>query len=463
MAWVHVLADKWWPLFALHMTEIALFIAFVALVERLLKLSVSTRYALWVLALVKAFVPPFLALPTPLPESFSIPALLPSFVASNATVTGEAAVCNPYSLLFGLWLISAVFILGLMVKRHLQLRQSLEAATPIAPFPMAGCQVYETRAIASPVLTGLLRARLYLPPDWRAWSPQQLRAILQHETEHLRGRDLWVLVMESAALVLFGLNPLVWLMRRRLTYLRELRCDMAALSASGMSALDYSKLLYAFAERQLRPAPAMANGIAFAAQHSTLYQRLQHLLTRKEFEMKTKKIWQVLLFGCMGVAMTALSWQCSELPKQVDKSPVSPENESAAAVASQNFDQPPDVTFFQSPQYPEKAKRAGLEGEIFLQLTLAADGKITQVIPLKATITKDGMPTALTLEAPEEQVEGVSALTFIEAATTAAQSFKFKPAMLQGKPVEAQVVVPFKFKLEQSVGALTPRVEVELC
>ncbi|NUO80862.1 M56 family metallopeptidase [candidate division KSB1 bacterium] len=464
MAWFHTLADQWWPLFALHMAEISLFLAFVALVDRLLKLSVSTRYALWVLALAKVFVPPFLAVPAPLPERFAIPALFPGVFASNATVLQANAAFSPYPLLFGLWLVSAVFILGVMVKRHLQLRQSLEVATPIVPLPLTGCQVFETRAVVSPMLTGLLRTRLYLPQDWRAWSPQQLQAILRHETAHLRGRDLWVLGMESAALVLFGLNPLVWLLRRRLAYLRELRCDMVALSESGISALDYSKLLYAFAEKQLRPAPAMSSGIAFAAQQSTLYKRLQHLLTRKESEMKAGKFRQAALFGFMGVVMMMLSWQCSELPKQVEKTPVSPERGSnVTAAAPQDFDQPPDVTFFQTPKYPEPAKQAGYEGEIFLQLTIAADGKITKMVPIKAAITKKGMPTSLKLAAPEEKVDGVSVTDFVNAAIEAAHGFKFKPALLKGKPVESQAVVPFKFKLEQSVGALTPRAEVELC
>ncbi len=462
MIWLNAVAEKWWPLFALHMVEIALFILLLATVERIFKLNVTTRYALWLLGLAKVFIPPFIALPALLTERVPV-TLLPNLITANVAVARAPSAVSPYSLLFALWVISAVLFFGLMVKRHLQLRQSLRTAKSITPFANMVCPTFETNALTSPVLFGLLRPRLYLPQDWRSWSPQQLQSILQHEAAHLHGRDLWALSLEYAALALFGLNPLVWLMRRRLTFLRELRCDLAAISQAGLSALAYGKLLYAFAEKQTRPAAALATGITFAAQQSTLYQRLQHLLTRKESEMTTNKFLRYPLLGAMSVAMLVLSWQCSERPAQADKTSVALEGESYMAKASQGFDQPPNVTFFQSPKYPEQMRQAGLEAEVLLQLTIDIEGNVMKATPAQVTITKNGAPISPGSEAFQQESGAAASKLFSDAAAEAAQGFKFKPALLKSKAVRAEVVIPFKFKLDVTAGALVPHVNVDLC
>lgn len=463
MRWLEVFVAKWWSLFALHMFEVSLFIVLIALVERWRRLSVSTRYALWSMALAKIFIPPLYALPASLPASLPVAITLPSVSVESAASAQALTAFDSRLLFFAAWFVSAVGVTVVFIGRHVQLLRRLHAAQPISVARFSLCPVFETESVISPLLFGVIRTKLYLPRDWRSWPQARLHAILAHEGAHLHGRDLWVLCFETAALIFCGLNPLVWYMRRRLAFLRELRCDLAAISASGMSPLDYSKVLYAFAERQAGAMAVSAAGFAFAAQQSSLFKRLHHLLSRKESEMKTNRFARLLLLVVMGVALLGFSWRCSEQAAQADKASVSPEAENGPTAALQSFDQAPDVTFFQGPKYPEAAKAANLEGEVFLRLTIDAAGEIVAISPVKAAITKHGMPTALTLDKPDEKMDGVSVMTFVEAATEAARSFKFKPALLQGKPVKAEVVVPFKFKLEQSADLLSPRSDVDLC
>lgn len=68
------LAETWWPLYAVHMVEVSLFILLVWAVDRWLTLETRLRYALYLLALAKVFVPPVLAIP------------IPAFLVSPATV-----------------------------------------------------------------------------------------------------------------------------------------------------------------------------------------------------------------------------------------------------------------------------------------------------------------------------------------------------------------------------------------
>ena len=448
MTWLNTLAAQWWSVFALHMIEIALFLLLIAGVERVLKLNVTTRYALWLLGLAKIFVPPVIALPATFTASMPATFILPSFVATSTDLSRELPTMSTRALLFGLWLLSAFLFFGLMIKRHVHLRHRLQSATALAPFSSINCAAFETEAITSPVLIGLFNPKLYLPREWREWSPQHLHSILQHEAAHMQSRDLYTLALESFALVLFGLNPLVWLMRRRLTYLRELRCDFAALARTGISALDYSKLLYTFAEKQSLPSPAWATGITFAAQQSTLYQRLQHLLTRKESDMNTNRFGRFILLGIMGLALLAFSWQCSG-SKLMDKAPLAPEGQSPAAAVQAETDAPPQVVSFVGPNYPEAAKQAQVQGMVFVQMTLDAEGHVSD-----AKVVKSRKMT-------EAGAEEVAALGYglEEAALTAARGAKFKPAMQGGKPMQVTITMPYNFKLDNNTGAQLPKQE----
>lgn len=74
------------------------------------------------------------------------------------------------------------------------------------------------------------------------------------------------------------------------------------------------------------------------------------------------------------------------------------------------------------PKYPAKAKRVNASGQVDVQVTISAEGRVTQA---KAT---NGHP--LLREAAEE----------------AARQWVFKPATLNGAPVETQIVLTFAFK-----------------
>ncbi|MHB8930647.1 MAG: TonB family protein [Melioribacteraceae bacterium] len=99
-------------------------------------------------------------------------------------------------------------------------------------------------------------------------------------------------------------------------------------------------------------------------------------------------------------------------------------------------DEEPDInTFIQAekmpemiesvkPAYPEIAKRAGIEGKVFVKVLLGKDGN-----PKKAVVIKS-----------ENEI-------FNKAATDAALKSKFSPAMDKGNPIAVWIVLPYKFAL----------------
>jgi protein TonB len=117
----------------------------------------------------------------------------------------------------------------------------------------------------------------------------------------------------------------------------------------------------------------------------------------------------------------------------------SPETPAAARSAAPNtneapttgfvqFDEAPQIVRRAAPAYPEIAKRAGIEGTVWVKIQLDENGKVRE-----ALVQKSSQPN----------------LGFEEAAMAAAKSFEFSPAKKNHQPVAVWVTIPFHFKLSQ--------------
>ena len=87
-------------------------------------------------------------------------------------------------------------------------------------------------------------------------------------------------------------------------------------------------------------------------------------------------------------------------------------------------EEPPQPLVQVQPEYPEEAKKAGLEGRVIVVAVVDENGDVIQ-----ASIYSSTNPI------------------FNEAALDAAKKMKFKPARLKDTPVKAKVWIPFVFKL----------------
>ncbi|HDM89864.1 MAG TPA: energy transducer TonB [candidate division WOR-3 bacterium] len=84
----------------------------------------------------------------------------------------------------------------------------------------------------------------------------------------------------------------------------------------------------------------------------------------------------------------------------------------------------PQIIKRYEPVYPEMAKKAGIEGQVFIKALVDETGHVTDVRVLRSTNP--------VFEAP---------------AMEAARKFLFKPGYQRDKPVKVWVVIPFRFKL----------------
>ncbi len=78
-------------------------------------------------------------------------------------------------------------------------------------------EVSFSERVNSPVITGLFHPVLLLPARASSWSSETLKMVMLHELGHLKRRDLWTSLAGQVACALHWFNPLVWILRKRLT------------------------------------------------------------------------------------------------------------------------------------------------------------------------------------------------------------------------------------------------------
>jgi beta-lactamase regulating signal transducer with metallopeptidase domain len=96
--------------------------------------------------------------------------------------------------------------------------------------------------IAAPVVSGLFRPLIVLPPDFPAWPEAGLRAVLGHEMSHVKHRDPLGRTLARIVCALNWFNPAAWTALGRLVAEQEIESDRAALSW-GMRPSEYAELL----------------------------------------------------------------------------------------------------------------------------------------------------------------------------------------------------------------------------
>jgi TonB family protein len=234
-------------------------------------------------------------------------------------------------------------------------------------------------------------------------------------------------LLQTVAQILHPFNLLVWLMNIRLSRYREQICDDFALQHVAMPPRQYGEMLLCFLEAGATSGLEVRAGTCFFETANGFKQRLKYLLSPKEADMNRFTRKHTLLIAGMLVALVAASWQCSNklrVPTAPDQAKVS----GARPPDFVAFDKAPAIVKHVAPKYPALAKKAGIEGEVWLKIWVREDGKVETVEIQKRSGTDVG---------------------FEEAVIEAAKQFEFEPAVMRGKPVAVWVAIPFRFKLKK--------------
>jgi beta-lactamase regulating signal transducer with metallopeptidase domain len=93
-----------------------------------------------------------------------------------------------------------------------------------------------------PFVAGLFRPKLILPSQVENWSGERIEAILYHEFAHIKRKDILIQFLAQLTCCLYWLNPLIWIMERKIFIERERACDDIAL-IRGVKASEYAEHL----------------------------------------------------------------------------------------------------------------------------------------------------------------------------------------------------------------------------
>jgi TonB family protein len=123
-----------------------------------------------------------------------------------------------------------------------------------------------------PMVSGLWKPRVILPPDFARWTPEQRAAVLAHEQAHIaRGDTRWQLLAHLATAV-YWFHPLAWILSRRLRQEAERACDDAVVRSGG-DAPGYAAFLLSLSRERLLLEPSAVSMI-----ETPLEGRLMHIL-----------------------------------------------------------------------------------------------------------------------------------------------------------------------------------------
>ena len=111
--------------------------------------------------------------------------------------------------------------------------------------------------LTSPVVSGLIRPRIYLPESSTTWSADTLKMALLHELGHVQRRDLWMATLAHFVCVIHWFNPAVWWLRSTFLSQCEYACD-AHLVEKGTDPRVYANALCDVAQSASAPPLSLA-------------------------------------------------------------------------------------------------------------------------------------------------------------------------------------------------------------
>ena len=90
-------------------------------------------------------------------------------------------------------------------------------------------------------------------------------------------------------------------------------------------------------------------------------------------------------------------------------------------------DEEPKPIHYSFPEYPDEARSNSKEGVVYLRVWVNSNGTVRKAMAVASSDT-----------------------VFVKASLKAGMGWQFSPAMINGKPIEVSVFIPFHFKLNKN-------------
>jgi TonB family protein len=283
------------------------------------------------------------------------------------TLTNEArGFTLPDPAMVLLWLIGAGSLLFLLrmtlgcLRIHLYRRR----ATPMEG-PVGDAEIRLSHELNSPITFGWLRPVIILPRYFPDLPEAQQRAVLTHELTHVRRRDWLFTIIEESIRSALWFHPAIWFLLARIQLEREQVVDHETITITGSKDV-YLDALLAVAGLKSRfdfvPAPLFLRRRHLAQRVATVLKEVSPMNPKRMF----------LSLAASSVAFLAAGAITSVLLP-------------LRAPAQQSVGDPGEVLVKRGPKliqqaramYPPVAKLKRIEGVVTLEVSVAANGLVT--------------------------------------------------------------------------------------
>lgn len=266
----------------------------------------------------------------------SMPAvMLSEIVIGGGTASGaEQSAENAFALtgslaLYGLFIMMALGLLRLLylyasLKKKLKqaktvdsvlvndafraIKQRLSLPERVKLFRMDDTQIPFTAGFRNPVIV--------LPSQAiEQCSADETELIIMHESVHISRMDYLLHSIELMVRHLFWMHPLVHLLYRQATVMREMACDQEVMRNSASKADEYARILCQFA---LKPGAAPVFKAAMAHEHHLLTRIRQLSTLQNPNKQKVTTMKQSITLAAMALLLIAGAMACSDLTQNPD-------------------------------------------------------------------------------------------------------------------------------------------------
>ncbi|HGY54685.1 MAG TPA: M56 family peptidase [Caldithrix abyssi] len=448
--------DVWLPFFLTFQIQNTLFIL---LVLAILYVFGNTRALfkkqITLIALIKTLIPPVISLPFigTVVRLDTIPLIKADFLID--VIGGGIAAENGLQIsgfFFLIWLSGALLILSLFVYSSIKLRADNRKAERFYPTKMslpARIKVYKNSKIKSPLVYGCVSPKIVLPLNWESFDKRMQHSILIHELCHIKNGDLWFNGIKLLSTIIHFINPLHWVLLHYFEMYSEMACDDSAIEKCALNREEYNRLIVQSAEALALPY-WISRSHSLSRAFKLLKRRISYQINQKEdCLMKHSPLFRSAVLVVLLLSVIPLSWQCSKTdqsperatslePVPVEKPAMVDENGVYAFFA---VDKKPAIKEKIQPEYPDEARRKGIEGLVLLVVTIDENGQVIKAVPLEEVPVRDDKGRIVEMRAVDRLPE------LEPAAIAAAEKCTFKPAMKDGKAVKVKMAVPFRFRL----------------
>lgn len=165
-------------------------------------------------------------------------------------------------------------------------------------FALPGVEVCQNDLLASPVTSGCLKPKIVLP--YKDYTEKQLRMILEHEMNHIKGHDLLWRKIGILAVWIQWYNPLTYLLSNHLVYQEEVLCDLkSSRNNPYFTQKEYGYFLAGLADNNF----SNMSSIALCESEKTVIRRIETMA--KVGNVSKPTTWKVAL-SCLALAVMSL-------------------------------------------------------------------------------------------------------------------------------------------------------------